>query len=697
MRIGAIFARGSTALKWMALAGVVFALGAASAAAQVTIKGPTMNTVAEGETAVYTVTVKGYVVPGASADAVEVTVTLTPAAEGDATEGETQDYSTNLGLTLSIDVPAGPAVAAGVVGPSFNSSGSIRVPVTQDNDAEDERFTLGWTVDVGGLVTAAVESGGTPIVEATGSPTALIIDDDEEQEYVLALMPATQKPSEGDPVTVRLSAKPEHTDQGSGLITLHLDQTPPYSIAIVGQGQDGTGTDAITGSAVTIGGASGQHATAQITVTTDPNDENRTDDTITLTAYSGTAGNSEIEDTIEITLADDHKLPVGLTATAIVLGDDDKPLDPQPDMVDSIMEGETIHLMLTSVDKDGKEQKFAEELSVMLTPTGDANAQDYRLATHPVKIAADGGSATVALTASMDQDVGMEMLVLDATVSGDAKNGKETVTTMGVLSLAIMDATMKSVEAVSDEMIQEIVYAAKEMGAGDDMMFSPGEMIEIDASMLFMPADGYGLTYSAMADNDMAVDVSVMGNMVMVMGMEPAMDVHVTITATATSMMSGAKARPQTTPNVAQVIFPLDVELADLMVTLEVDDMNLVEGGMPAMITAMANRPVAEDTMVELIQTDGTASPSDYEVENIMIMAGEMMGTTMIMAMDDEMMENDMNMAETLTIEGRIGAMSTNSVSFYIWDASVPALPIIAQLLLAAFLAIGGYRRYLRR
>ena len=41
--------------------------------------------------------------------------------------------------------------------------------------------------------------------------------------------------------------------------------------------------------------------------------------------------------------------------------------------------------------------------------------------------------------------------------------------------------------------------------------------------------------------------------------------------------------------------------------------------------------------------------------------------------------------------------MQTNSVSFYLWDAAVPALPVIAQLLLAAFLAIGGYRRYLRR
>ena len=37
------------------------------------------------------------------------------------------------------------------------------------------------------------------------------------------------------------------------------------------------------------------------------------------------------------------------------------------------------------------------------------------------------------------------------------------------------------------------------------------------------------------------------------------------------------------------------------------------------------------------------------------------------------------------------------SVSFRLWDAAVPALPFVAPLLLAAFLAIGGYRRCVRR
>ena len=62
------------------------------------------------------------------------------------------------------------------------------------------------------------------------------------------------------------------------------------------------------------------------------------------------------------------------------------------------------------------------------------------------------------------------------------------------------------------------------------------------------------------------------------------------------------------------------------------------------------------------------------------------------------MMENEGNMAEMLTLEGRVGAMkTTNSLMFYLWDAAVPALPIIAQFLLAALMAVGGYRRYRRR
>ena len=92
--------------------------------------------------------------------------------------------------------------------------------------------------------------------------------------------------------------------------------------------------------------------------------------------------------------------------------------------------------------------------------------------------------------------------------------------------------------------------------------------------------------------------------------------------------------------------------------------------------------------MIELIQSGGTASPSDFEVEMITIMSGEMMGTGMVKAVEDGMAED----MEMVMLEGRFGAEKTNAVSFNLWDAAVPALPVVAQLLLAAFLAVGGFR-----
>ena len=122
-------------------------------------------------------------------------------------------------------------------------------------------------------------------------------------------------------------------------------------------------------------------------------------------------------------------------------------------------------------------------------------------------------------------------------------------------------------------------------------------------------------------------------------------------------------------------------------------DMNIAEG-MSAELTVKANQAVMANTEV-MIMRDGasTAGDGDFTVASVMIMAGETMGTTMLMAVEDNMAED----MEMLTVYGMAGDMRTNSLSFNIWDAAVPALPLIAQLLLAAFLAIGGYRRYLRR
>ena len=119
-----------------------------------------------------------------------------------------------------------------------------------------------------------------------------------------------------------------------------------------------------------------------------------------------------------------------------------------------------------------------------------------------------------------------------------------------------------------------------------------------------------------------------------------------------------------------------------------------------AMLTVTANQKVAEDIEVMIMRDRSlsTASEDDYEVGMLTIEAGEMSGTTMVMAVEDDMVENVDNMPEELVLYAMAGDMEVEGeVMLYLWDYAVPALPIIAQLLLAGILGIGGYRRYRRR
>ena len=94
---------------------------------------------------------------------------------------------------------------------------------------------------------------------------------------------------------------------------------------------------------------------------------------------------------------------------------------------------------------------------------------------------------------------------------------------------------------------------------------------------------------------------------------------------------------------------------------------------------------------------ESTAGDADFTAEPIMIMAGETTGMTMVMAVEDNEPNSGAGSPEMLTVYGMVDGTKTNSVSFCLWDAAVSPLPVIAQLLLAAFLAVGGYRRYRRR
>ena len=256
--------------------------------------------------------------------------------------------------------------------------------------------------------------------------------------------------------------------------------------------------------------------------------------------------------------------------------------------------------------------------------------------------------------------------------------------------LTIQDATTTLVS------VRDNAYDVIQAALGEPPMVGVGMSGELMGANLFdYDATAVSVVYATSVEGG-AVTASVNGGAVTVMGVS-AGEAKVTITATATPNASSLVVN-QTKSNVAQLTFPVMVEDEALtFMVSEPDDMNLAEG-MSAMVTVMTNRPVTENTEVMLMR-DGSnsATDADYELDPalITIMAGDMSGSTMVMAVEDDMAE-EMEMLTLFLVVDEM-QMTDQSVSFYIWDAAVPALPLIAQLLLAALLGLGGYRRYLRR
>ena len=659
MRTGAIFARGSCrALQWMAVFGVVFALGAGSAVAQVTVEAP--ETVDEGGRATLTVTAKVDVAAAHNA-ASTITVTTTAAA-GTAIAPDTAAETTGAGVDLNdpADLVFNVAVNDGDESVERTYTGTITVQTLPDLDAENEVVSLTFAVEASDETNVTNAGGVALALDADSSPADITIDDTDTQTFELDL--TTSEPQEGASIVVELKAVPAPVDL-SHPTTLIVDAAG-YTVAPT---------------AATLSSAADS---ATITITPPATDGDRDEDAITLSAL--VAGTTEDRaDPLVIDVEDIHTLPAGDKITAKAYMDDDG--DKSEDEAMSVMEGGApVHVTVT-VDRGTSGYPAGEALDVAVMADA-SQGMDFRA--EPVKLSIGAGTgeqtADFMLWALADQDVGAEDLMLNLVATGaTAANGPGE--SMGMFSIMIEDATAPMVQ-VKDDAQEQLMTAM-----GDDPL-NPGDSFSLMASDLFMfDMDAVSVSYGVSVAGG-AVSASVSGDAVMVMA-EEAGEAEVTITATATSMMSSFVVT-QTTSNVAQIAFPVMVELADLMVTLTgPEDMNLAEG-MSAMITATANRPVVGDTMVELIPSpDDTAAPADYMVDPLMIMDGMMEGTTMLTAVDDNMMED----MEMLTLEGRVGEMKTNTVMFYLWDAAVPALPLIAQLLLAAFLAIGGYRRYLRR
>ena len=614
----------------------------------VTITGPTNNTINEGGTATYTVAIRGYVgvaVDGDGDGAISATEAQNPApftvalgnptsdADPPATAGEvpaadaTGDLNSNAHrLSFMVDPPSNSSTTNRLL---FTASGTISVATLHDNDAEDEHFTLAFTALTGvdQVFTMAATTDTTNISLPANAPTALIIDDDETQTYTLTLAPG-QTPTEGAAFTVNLAASPPHED-GTGTLNVIIDQQRGWAYTVAGATPPATST--------TVGFTEGTDVTRAISITQAPNDAgqnpngdgNRVTDTVTVSAHTGVAGASMRQASLPVDVADANALQA---VTAKVVDADGVVLATQPT---SVEEGESVKIRVMPVDKDGKVTTANEALKIALASSGSADSRDFRLSA-PIEITSgQNASNSVDLIVESDEDVGMEMLVLDATVSGEPAKGSETSTSEGVLTLELEDATDKKIWPKSETDAYPSITDPMEEAAGDEGL-NPGESFMVEMDDLFHLKEGYSATYGATNDGS-AVSISERGDVLTIEAEESGTS-KVTVTGTASAAATFAPS--QTVSNVAHVAFEVTVVDKELVVTLAADPMEIEEGG-TSTITAMANRAVVAgdgDVAIDL----SVVGHGTLDDDSITIAMGEMSGSAMLTAADNsDYGEND--------------------------------------------------------
>ena len=617
-------------------AAVLLAASPGTASAQIEIEGPDDDTVLEGDTVSYTVTVEGYIQPQETPAEGTLTVTMaspiglepTPDDPELLTEGEDNqvvgqsgDISENLGLELVIPIPEGEDLTGDPV--RFSSSGIIRLPTTHDLDAEDEKFTVGFGAPaiVGPMLTVGeANDSGAVTLDAEDAPDELIIDDDEAQTYVFDV--TTAKPTEGTNILVDLKADPFHV-QASIDLTLHLDDGD------YGHGQPdafpiGTGTTVeLNTQTITITTPSGANG-----------DGNRVDDSVTLTAYSGVVGRAVPRATVTIKVADKNELPA---VEMMVVEEDGDEIDPQPT---SVKEGDTIHVAVMVVDEDGDETNATEALEVAVTATGTADSADYTLTGGPFKIKSDMSMSNVVEleVSSAGDDIGRESLMFDAVVSGDEDVGPGTSTSPGVLSLYIEDGTTPHITPNTSDADYDAIKAVIAAAGGDDEMLNPdpAESFTLMFGDLFTVMEGYTASYS-FSQEGTSVSLSSTGEAITVTA-EMAGRSEITINGTARLPVSSLEGS-QTVANDASLKFPVEVVDGQLVVTVSADPMEIAEGG-TSEITATASRAVtAGDDEVEVHLTvvgDG----GELDADSITIGMGDKSGSAMLTAAEDDDFED---------------------------------------------------------
>ena len=606
------------------------------------------------------------------------------------------------------------------------ATATVTVQINDDPDAENEALSVGLARDDSGAVesdaiTLNEETDNVPAVAGVADAKFTIIDSDT-QTYVLELADThdrTKPPIENGVINATITAKPPHY-QGGALLALHVRQDGERASGYLAAGEDNPddaptvaiGTTMENGNPNIEVNSEGElirpaDNSRDIAITQEFNngdngDGNRVTDTITLSAYAGTAGSgTPAAEPLDIDVLDLHGLPASEAITAVA-----KDMDGM-DVMEIMEGGDPVYLTVTVDRGTGASATTSEQLTVNIRPA-DGQVADYDLSLARVVLEEQSSGKQsndrddmMKLSARPDEDVGAETLTLNLEVSGEPKKGTETST--GTFSIGIVDDTEKKIEPKATEADYDAIKAAIADAAGDEGL-NPTESFMLTTSGLFDVMDGYTASYGVSVEGD-SVSVSASSETITVNAVKAGESV---IVVTGTARMSSSSLEPsQTVSDVASLKFPVMVVDKDLVVTLEMPD-NVMEGniveGMSYEIGVMANRMITEaegsvEVMIMRDRANSDADEDDFTVSSATIMAGYDSATAELMVTEDMMPDGgtDDNMGETLVLYGMAGDMETNPLTFTIWDQAVPTLPLIGQLLLAMFLMLGGARLYRRR
>ena len=338
-----------------------------------------------------------------------------------------------------------------------------------------------------------------------------------------------------------------------------------------------------------------------------------------------------------------------------------------------VTEGGAVTLAVTATPQ------VEAETVVGLTASPVSLAADYTLVPASITIAAGTTSGTAELLAIDDTEVEAPEETLTVTATDPGK------VLIGSVEIVLVDNDTPTVVAKPQADVDQVFTAAVAAAGGDGGWNAGGRAAVVDASTLFTVAEGAAVTYSSSSSNPALVGAATSAATVT---LEPLAAGEATITVTATDSASGAIASVSSGVTVGAVVVTYTLSGPA--------DPNLVEGrSYELKVTGSA---AASSDATFTLRRDRAASDAgddDFTLEpaSIVIPAGATEGATVLTVADDSLDER----SEALVLFAETAAGDElGSLTFTLWDAAVPALPLAAHLLLAALLVVGACRRHRR-